>query len=243
MPDEINPIQWDALQLDPYNPRLPEKLQGSDEEQIFSFLVENENAIELAQSMVETGFFQHEPLLVAPKANDKHIVLEGNRRLTALMLIHNALPQVATAESLGLSVTQDQRARLLQIPCLEISDPNSIKAYVGYRHVSGVKPWSPEAKARFVVAEVDRHHVLGTPDPFKEVGRAIGSNALGVRNSYVALRSLVVARETFGVSVDFVLLHRFGVWMRCLNVPGVLKHIGLVEIPKKYEDYPVPQKS
>lgn len=229
-------VTWSNLILDPENPRLPLSAANSSQQNIFKYIVEEENPTELAQSMLETGFFMHEQLLVGKPKDGKHVVLEGNRRLTALMIIHNAFPDIASAEILGLEVTKEHRDALQNIPCVVIADPATIHAYIGFRHVGGIKPWSPEAKARFVVAEVDRLAKKGAKEPFKEVGRTIGSNALGVRNSYVALRALIVARDTFGVLVEPVLLNRFGVWMRCLNVPGILEYIGLDEIPKTYEE-------
>ena len=64
-------------------------------------------------------------------------------------------------------------------------------------------------------------------DPFRALGRRVGSNAQGVRNSYLAIRILLHARDEFGSEVNFVQESRFGVWLRCMNSSDIRKYIGL----------------
>ena len=67
----------------------------------------------------------------------------------------------------------------------------------------------------------------GAEDPFRELGRRAGSNAAGIRNSYLAIRILLHARDEFGVDVDHIQDHRFGIWLRCMNSADVRAYIGL----------------
>lgn len=63
----------------------------------------------------------------------------------------------------------------------------------------------------------------------------MGSNARGVRTSYMALRTLQWASEQNQVKVGFVVEERFGVWLRCMNSREIRDYIGLGS-PTTYED-------
>ena len=67
----------------------------------------------------------------------------------------------------------------------------------------------------------------GFADPFRELGRRVGSNAQGVRNPYLAIRLLIYAREEFGLNVAYIQDHRFGVWLRCMNSADIRSYVGL----------------
>lgn len=100
-----------------------------------------------------------------------------------------------------------------------------------------MKTWSPEAKARYLEDEIRYAVADHVPNPFREVGRRVGSNATGVRNSYIALRVLRAARDEFGISklAAEVLRERFGVWTRLLNSSEVRQYIGFGD-PLTVED-------
>jgi hypothetical protein len=95
--------------------------------------------------------------------------------------------------------------------------------------------WRPEAKARFVSDAVDKVAAEGDIEPFRTVGRRFGSNAQGMRNSYNALAILRTARSEFSINVGHILTSRFGVWLRCMNVPGIRDFIGFGS-PTSYAD-------
>ena len=215
------------LLLDGDNPRLPEKLHRGSQFELLNFLREKGVLEELAQSYLDNGFFQHEPLIVLPTGDhDKYTVVEGNRRLAALKILHGA-PEAGDIRFLGIDPSREQLEQLEEIPCFPVSDRNIVHAYIGFKHIGGLKTWAPEAKARYVLAEVRKLVEGGTEDPFRELGRRAGSNATGIRNSYLAIRILLHARDEFGVDVGHIQEHRFGVWLRCMNSADIRKHIGL----------------
>ena len=119
-------IAWEQLRLDPENPRLPEGLQGAGVEELLRHYLVNESAEELVGSMMESGFFTHEPLLVLPVDDDSLVVLEGNRRLAAIMLIHG----VAEAQEIGFDsgASLEQRERLAAIPCVKVGGREEVRA-------------------------------------------------------------------------------------------------------------------
>ena len=218
------------LLLDGENPRLPERLHGRSQSELLDFLHAQGVLEELAQSYLDNGFFQHEPLIVLPTGEgDKYTVVEGNRRLAALKILHG-VPEAGDIRFVGMDYPS--RAKLDQlglgkIPCFPISNREHIHAYIGFRHIGGLKTWSPEAKARYLIVEVKKLVEAGAADPFRELGRQVGSNAQGVRNPYLAIRILLHAREEFGLDVTYVQDHRFGVWLRCMNSGDIRTYIGL----------------
>ncbi|MCY4596179.1 MAG: ParB/Srx family N-terminal domain-containing protein [Bryobacterales bacterium] len=215
------------LILDKENPRLPEQFHGQPQSEILRYLYEQGALEELAYSYQDNGFFPQEPLLVVREgAEDTYTVVEGNRRLAALMILHGT-PEAGDIEFVGLELSTERLKQLREIPCIFVADRNQISAYIGFRHIGGLKTWPPEAKARYLLAEVNRLIREGLTDPFRELGRRVGSNAQGVRNPYLAIRILIYARQEFGINVAYVQDHRFGVWLRCMNSADIRSYIGL----------------
>ena len=215
------------LLLDGDNPRLPERLHRGSQSELLDFLREEGVLEELAQSYLDNGFFQHEPLIVLPTDEpDKYTVVEGNRRLAALKILHEA-PEAGDTRFLGIDPTPAQLEELEEIPCFPVSDRDVVHAYIGFKHIGALKTWAPEARARYVLTEVRKLVESGAEEPFRELGRRAGSNAAGIRNSYLAIRILLHARDEFGVNVDHLQDHRFGIWLRCMNSADIRAYIGL----------------
>ena len=113
------PVTWlsvDQLCFDLKNPRL--FLDGDLNEPDLVRLLWKDFAVdELALSIAGNGYFEHEPLFVALE-NDKHIVVEGNRRLAAIkLLLDGQLRRVAGATDLP-TITKDQRRELDLLPVI-----------------------------------------------------------------------------------------------------------------------------
>ena len=222
---DIQYLPVDELRLDAENPRLPERVRGRPQSEILRFLYENGVLEEIAQSFMDHGFFRNEPLIVTRENGQSYTVIEGNRRLATLKVLRGA-PE---ADDLNLLVESSpgRIEQLAEVPCFVVSSRDEIRAYVGFRHIGGIKTWDPEAKARYVLSEVGRLVNHNSPDPFRELGRRIGSNTQGVRNSYLAIRILLHAREELGLDVSDLQDNRFGVWLRCMNSADIRRHIGL----------------
>ena len=231
---EIRRIPVGKLLLDSENPRLPERLRGGSQSQILKFLHTQGVLEELAQSYLDNGFFQHEPLIVVRKDKESYVVVEGNRRLSALKILHG-FPEADGLHFFGIDPTDEQLQDFSEIPCFLATGRDQIHAFIGFRHIGGIKTWQPEAKARYLLAEVGRLVNEDVKDPFRELGRRVGSNAQGVRNPYLAIRILLYAREEFGLPVAFVQEHRFGVWLRCMNSADIRRYIGLAQA-RTYQD-------
>ena len=238
-PARIERIPVTELEFDPQNPRLPESLQDSTQEEILRHLFNQAALHELAMSFIDNGYFEHEPLIVSPRSADRtRKVLEGNRRLAALTILLYLPP--AEDEDLAFTMdpppTGDQLNALREVPCYVVEDLGDVHRFLGFRHIGGIKTWSAEAKARYLLNEVRRAHESHPSDnAFTVVGRQVGSNALGVRNPYIAMKILVFARQEFGIDVTPVQHRRFGVWNRAMNSPDLRNYIGLGD-PRTYAE-------
>ena len=223
----IQQIPFENLLLDDENPRLPERLRRQSQSEILRYLHEQGVLEELAQSYLDNGFFQNEPLIVVKReAEEKFVVVEGNRRLAALKILHGS-PEADELHFVAIDPSEAQLGQLRTVPCFRVQSREHVHAYVGFRHIGGIKTWPAEAKARYVRAEVLRLAGEDVADPFRELGRRVGSNAQGMRNSYIAIRILLYAREEFGLNVEYVQESRFGVWLRCMSSADIRRHIGL----------------
>ncbi len=229
-PSNTSRIGVKSLRLDSQNPRLPENLQGSGQTELLDYLYNNATLDELIMSFVDNGYFGHEPLIVSrPDSAGIHDVLEGNRRLAALTI----LLRLDTATTLGVESsvfpkpTKEELRALHNVPCVVVGDREEIHRFLGFRHIGGIKTWSAEAKARYLLEEVHRtHEQYPEREVFKVVGRRVGSNAQGVRNAYIAMKILVFGRDEFGIDISTIQLYRFGVWNRAMNSPDLRAYIG-----------------
>jgi hypothetical protein len=223
---ELRDIEVEKLHLDPENPRLPETLQNAKENDILAYMVRDEALTELAESFADNGFFRHEPLLVIEReALGTFHVIEGNRRLATLLVLLNR--PVAKGLSLGLDLSAERKKELLTAPCRVLQTREEVEPYVGYRHIGGMKRWPAEAKARYVVDQIDKLVKKKDPEPFKTLGRRVGSNARPMRHSYVTLRLLRHARDEGKFNLQALLdERRFGVWLRAYDSPAIRRYIG-----------------
>lgn len=148
---ELKNVEVQHLLFDPENPRMPEEL-GGDQKQIFRFLVDDIGVEDLLNSFAASGVIDGDPIIAraAERAND-YYVIEGNRRLAAVKLLNgekigDGKPEVAVP-----ALTPKVAAALKQIRVQLGWDPELLEAYLGYKHVTAAREWTPEAKAKFVV--------------------------------------------------------------------------------------------
>lgn len=172
-PDELDPR---LLLLDPDNLRLLEVLPKSLEqlqpnrvgepavqELLHKLLREDSHADigALVTSILNNGFLRHESLIVAPYDGRRFLVLEGNRRLTAVRSILDMD-----------DVTPEVRGSIATLPVLKLSghgyiadDPKASESYhrdalafIGIRHLTGFQKWEPSSKYEFQARLIDREH-------------------------------------------------------------------------------------
>lgn len=186
---------------------------------------------ELVESYLANGYFPNEPVLVLPRGN-RYVVVEGNRRTAALMRLLGT--KVAEDADLVFELDDDdgdRRAKMSElstIPAVALENREEVHAYLGFRHISGLKTWGAEAKARYLWLQVEAWADRGSSHPFFDVGRQVGSNASGVRTAYNAF-NLIRSAQDLGLreQTAYVKTHRFGVWTRLLGTANVPAYLGI----------------
>src|ERR1700693_1669019 len=114
-----HPIPVNDLLLDADNPRLLDAGIGPNatQEQILNTLWTMMAVDEVALSIAENGFYQHEPLY-ATKHGDKYHVIEGNRRLAAVMLLRNDRLRTAVKVLNLPSLSASEKRKLDELPVI-----------------------------------------------------------------------------------------------------------------------------
>lgn len=177
----------DQLELDENNPRLTADM-GKDPEKLLAWMLRNEAIDELALSIAQHGYFSEEPLVTVPHEThqDRFVVVEGNRRLSALKLLLNP----ALAAKLGAvnwpALTPDRAEEISEVPTVNYDTRDEVVPYLGFRHITGVKTWDPYAKARYIAQLID------TGRQIADIEQGIGDSAGTVKKLY---QSLVVYNQ------------------------------------------------
>ncbi|WP_321823602.1 ParB N-terminal domain-containing protein [Pyramidobacter piscolens] len=176
-------IAIEKLRLDPLNPRLPTNYQNARQEDVLRFMLEDEGILELMKSIAESGYFASEPLLVAPYGDGDYVVVEGNRRLTALKLLKDPAQAPIRQRSIQ-EICDSMQAPLPEfVPAIVYSSREEILECLGYRHITGIKSWGALEKARYLkqLYLLEAARKVKGKDIFKSLAQKIGSNPATVR--------------------------------------------------------------
>lgn len=168
-------LEIKELRLDTQNPRLPKSMHHKTDKEIISYMLLDASLIELMLAIGENGFFPGEQLLVVKDLDGKYKVVEGNRRLSAVMLLLN--PGLADVQKTKIQkVIEETRHRPTKIPCLEFDSEAEIYNYLGYRHITGIKEWRLLEKARYLNGlRESSFSDLNLDEASREIAKVIGS--------------------------------------------------------------------
>lgn len=186
------------LRLDPENPRLPVALQGASQEDLAVDLDLGFEAFTVAESIASHGFFASEPLIAIPKDLEPGTwtVVEGNRRLTALLGLANAAIRSqfpgadqwdTLAEKAGLTLETE-------VPVVVVDSRATVVPIIGFRHIAGILGWTPFAQARYVAKLVDEDGLA-----FAEVSKMIGIDKGRAGNLY---REQAIAKQAANLGIE-----------------------------------------
>lgn len=192
---DVQMVEIKDLELDTLNPRLPEDIDKSPSNML-NYIAKSTAIEDLMSAIAENGFFPGEPLIVIPKAGEdgKFIVIEGNRRLTALKLLLNPY-DCDKPSSRMLEICQNISKPILEVPVISRDSRKEILPYLGFRHITGVKQWEPLSKARYIKQLFD---FTTDPDPMNryfEVAKGIGSRRDHIKRNLDALAVYEIIKE------------------------------------------------
>lgn len=170
----------ELLDFDSLNPRLPNYLNKGDDGEVIDWMLKEANIVELMWSIGAQGYFEGEPLIVVPsRTKAKHFeVVEGNRRLTAVKLLHN--PELAsTRKSAVVDAAKAAQIKPAKLPVLEFGSRDEVLRFLAYRHITGIEPWNPLQKARYLkqLASSGDFKKLKKDELRRRLAKEIGSNS------------------------------------------------------------------
>ena len=146
--------------------------------------LQKENLRPLRDSIVSNGFLEIERIVVAPYEHDdeKFLVVEGNRRIAALIQIRDEYES-------GIDIPDGVVAVLGGVPCL-VADGEGQEAYfrealMGIRHVGGIKEWGGYQRAK-LIAELKDAHELDA----QAISQRLGLSVQEVNRRYRAYKAL-----------------------------------------------------
>jgi hypothetical protein len=189
MEQQIKNIPIMDLKLDLYNPRLPKSKQGKDAKSVIEFMLLEAATLELMDAIGGNDFFAGELLLVVPDEQDKgkHIVVEGNRRLTAVLLLNN--PELTTVKKIATKeIADNAKFKPTVLPCIEFGNRNEILKYLGFIHITGKKSWRLLEKARYLFElrnDVNFKNISFL-NASREIAKVIGSSTAYVKRLLIS---------------------------------------------------------
>lgn len=221
-------IEYAGLQdlcLDPLNVRLGRSNTSPNlpQEKILD-LMKDWTLDELAVSFLESGFWPQEALLVVREnlyGRPSLVVVEGNRRLAALRLLHEAIEGQLTSRK-WVEIAKSKKATdylFEKIPYLIAESRKDVEAFLGFRHVTGIMEWQPAEKAQFITRLIEEDHMT-----YEEVMRKIGSKTSAVRQNYISYKLLLQMEELEKISLEHV-EEKFSVLYLSLRTEGVQKYL------------------
>ncbi len=246
---ELRYAAIDELYLDPKNPRLGRHYinEHSSQKEILE-IMKDWVLDELAISYLESGgFWTHEALLVVKEELDgkqRLVVMEGNRRLAALIYLWRAIDGEGVSESWYSLVENPDvpegffEKLFSKIPYILVDTRQEVEAFLGFRHVTGIKQWATEQKAQYIAKLIDEQGMS-----YEEVMRKIGSKTPTVRQHYISYRVLLQMENELE---DFSIKDaegRFSVMYLSLRTQGVRAYldINISTTESRISQTPIPE--
>ena len=185
------------------------------------------DALSVAKSIARFGFYPWEALVVFPMG-DNFVVVEGNRRLTAVICLGDAALRSQLDNPTGWSEAADLIAGEVpkELPCVVAADRSQATPALGYRHISGIKPWEPQMQARFVAALVDKDQLT-----FQQVAELVGQPKGWVEETYRNFKIFETA-ENHGVDTT-VAASSYSLLTVAMGTPELRKHVGAETLIKE----------
>lgn len=171
--ENLDPLE---IQLDERNPRI-EVPVGASQGQIREILLEQEEVIELARKIVKSDGLLYGDRIITTIENGKHIVLEGNRRVTALQLLLKPSLVPDKFKNRFPKASPDLKEAISRIPSDVAPNREVAEPILTQRHTErGIKPWTPMAKMRRAARFIDDDKL-----DFDAAAERLGTTASQVR--------------------------------------------------------------
>jgi hypothetical protein len=187
-PDDV-PVK--DLHFDTRNPRLVEYgvTAKTSQDDILEILWEKMAVDEIAMSIAASGFWDYEPLFVV-KEGGVDVVIEGNRRLAAVKILHSHKLQEHLKATDLPSISAKDLEKLESLPVIRVEKRADVWPYLGFKHVNGPAKWRSYAKAQYI-AFVRKT----TGEALEAIAAQIGDRHRTVQRLYRALMVIEQAEK------------------------------------------------
>ena len=213
-----------SLRLDRDNPRLPADLRNRSQSDLAVHLELGFDALTVAESIASHGYFDSEPLIVIADdsaTDESWIVVEGNRRLTALLGLADAEVRSQFANPAPWDELAARAAVTPSdlIPVVVVQDRAAATPIVGFRHISGILQWQPYAQARYIARLVDEEGM-----DYAAVAKMVGVDRTKVCNLY---RDQAIAKQAGTLGIETGPLEQsFSLLTVAMSTTKLRDHIG-----------------
>lgn len=162
---QVDLIPLGLLDFDVDNPRFGAEVGArQSQQQVLNHLVMTFGIDDVISSIAVNGYFVAEPM-ICRKAGDRFVVVEGNRRLAACLILAGD-KRAADQRALTLHYKQLQasakKSPFEKVACIVFDDQDSkheLLAYLGVRHIASSQSWDSYAKAAWIARAVEEHKI------------------------------------------------------------------------------------
>ena len=234
----------------PENPRfgLSEKATQHD---ALKFLFETSDIRELWLSINANGFLDYEPLVAwqPDKADERYIVVEGNRRLAAVQTLLDPDLIANFSKTTVPALAEKAKSTLAKLPVTVIAEKDDADEYIGFRHVNGARTWDPIPKARFslkLLTKLRKQANLSEQDRIAILSQQIGDQPTQLVRNMFAFMVLKQADEKGLLPENFLERQKndFSHLYSILSNPDTRAYIGLgmsAIKPEQIQPNPIPE--
>lgn len=234
-------VSVDWLTLDRKNPRLVGSGEMASDAAIISELYRAEELGELLQSLASNGYLDIEPLIVELD-NNAFTVLEGNRRLAAIMLFRDDDLAAEVYRLGGIriklpEISDAHRATLESVSVYRVASREDARAYIGFKHINGAAKWESFAKAKFAADWYKQGEVSLT-----EIAEKIGDGHDTIKRMVNAIYVLDQASDSSGFDLNDRIAPRFNFshLYTALSRSQYMEYLGLGSAWTSYDPQPNP---
>ncbi|WP_183096779.1 ParB N-terminal domain-containing protein, partial [Brenneria goodwinii] len=141
------------LRLDKENPRIPSYITIRTTKDILNYLFQNERIERLAHKIVEKGFISHDPIYVV-KEGENYVVVEGNRRVSALkcLIDPELVPSPAKRRKIELYKNRLGSDLIEKIDVFVAPSRRAVENVLFELHAEGKLQWSRQQKNKFIAS-------------------------------------------------------------------------------------------
>ena len=239
-PKAVKRVPVTELRLDRKNPRLIERNADASDAAIIARLYSRADLEELLQSISANGYLDIEPLVAMPEG-DKMTVLEGNRRLAALLLLRkpDLVAENHALKKLGVQIPnmdEAKRPSLEEVSVYCVNNREDARSFIGFKHINGPAKWDAYAKARFAAEWYRQSGNL------EEIARGIGDRNDTIKRMVSAIYVLDQSREhnLFSIENRYAPKFAFSHLYTALGRSQYMDYLGIETSWAGYEPTPNP---